>query len=415
MTAGTATAGRTVEAPPPFGRDRLVHAWIAIKGISDAGDALWTVALAWTAVQVADPAVAGLVVAAGTVPRALVLLLGGVVADRLEARRVVVAVNLARVVVLLGTTAWALTTTPTIALLVCAAVAFGVCDALFEPSAATLPRQLVRPDDLPAYAGLSQTVSRLGTLLGAAAGGAVVAAGGLPASAGGNAVTYLVVVVFVVLRLRARFPLPRAAGEPLRRAVGGGFAYLREDATARTLVLALLGLNLAVSPALSIGLAVRASAEGWGAVAVGLLQALVAVGACLGAVTMLRRRRRGDEATTAFGALVLQGLAVVAAGVGPLPVTAAACLLVGVTAGIASSLLSAVFVATVRPELLGRTVSIQRLGDDVLMPVAMAGFGWLASATSASVAFTAYGAAMAVLVALPLLDPRVRGLRLTAR
>ena len=49
---------------------------------------------------VAAPAVAGLVVAAGTIPRALVLLLGGVVADRLEPGWVMLVVNVVRVAVL---------------------------------------------------------------------------------------------------------------------------------------------------------------------------------------------------------------------------------------------------------------------------------------------------------------------------
>lgn len=34
-----------IVAPPAFRRDRLVHAWIGVKALSDAGDAL-TIALA---------------------------------------------------------------------------------------------------------------------------------------------------------------------------------------------------------------------------------------------------------------------------------------------------------------------------------------------------------------------------------
>lgn len=74
------------EAPtiPSFGRDRVVHGWIALKGLSDAGDAAWVIAVAWTAVQLTGATTAGLVVAAGTAPRALALLVGGVWADRVE-------------------------------------------------------------------------------------------------------------------------------------------------------------------------------------------------------------------------------------------------------------------------------------------------------------------------------------------
>ena len=261
-----------------FGRDRVAVGWLAIKAVSDAGDALWTVALAWTAVHLASPALAGLVVAAGTIPRAVVLLLGGVVADRREPRLVMLAVNVVRVVVLVATAVWVVVADTTVPLLLVAAVAFGLCDALYEPSAATISRQLVPIDQLPAYAGASQTATRLGSMTGAALGGVVVAVWGLGGSALANAVTFAVVVGYLALVLRPRYPLPRAEAEPVLRGVARGFGHLGDQPTTRTLVLALSGLNLAVSPALALGVALRAQAEGWGAGTLGMLQALVALG-----------------------------------------------------------------------------------------------------------------------------------------
>src|SRR5690606_74469 len=105
---------------------------------SDAGDAVWTIALAWTAVQITSPAVAGLIVAAGTVPRALTLLFGGVIADRANARRVMMLFNALRIMVLISVALWTLSAPPTVTVLLLAAIGFGVCDAFYEPSAATI-------------------------------------------------------------------------------------------------------------------------------------------------------------------------------------------------------------------------------------------------------------------------------------
>ena len=163
------------------------------------------------------------------------------------------------------------------------------------------------------------------------------------------------------------------------RGVARGFGHLRDEPTTRTLVLALSGLNLAVSPALALGVALRAQGEGWGAGAVGLMQALVALGAAIGALALLRWRPR-REAVVGFWLLVLQGVAIVGIGVGSVVTTAIACAVIGVTAGAASSLLGAVFMAMVDGAYLGRMTSILRLGDDVLMPAAMAAFGALAAA-----------------------------------
>jgi MFS family permease len=392
-------------------RDRVALGWLGIKAVSNAGDALWTVALAWTAVHVASPAVAGLVVAAGTIPRALVLLLGGVVADRREPRLVMLVVNVVRVAVLVATALWVIVAGTTVPVLIAAAVAFGLCDALYQPSAATISRQLVPTEQLPAYAGASQTAIRLGSMAGAALGGAVVAAWGLGGSAVANAVTFAVVIGYLAVVLRPRYPLPRAEAEPVLRGVARGFGHLRDEPTTRTLVLTLSGLNLAVSPALALGVALRAQGEGWGAGAVGLMQALVALGAAVGALVLLRWRPR-REAVVGFWLLVVQGLAIVGIGAGSLVTTAVSCAVIGVTAGAASSLLGAVFMASIDGAYLGRMTSILQLGDDVLMPAAMAAFGALAAAYGVGAACAAYGLAMALLMVLPLSRPTIRAISL---
>ncbi len=397
--------------PPAFRRDHRVHVWILIKALSDAGDALWTIALAWTAVQTASPAIAGLIVAAGTLPRAVVLLFGGVIADRSDARRVMMLFNAVRVCVLVTVGLWVFHEPPTVGVLLFAAIAFGVCDAFYEPSAGTVARQLVRTADLPSYGALSQTASRLGTMTGAAVGGVLVAHAGLVGSAAVNAVTFTVVIAFIAIWLRPRFLLARADRRSALRDIAGGFAHLAAHPTTRTLVIALSGLNLAVGPAVGIGLALRAQQQDWGAQAVGLFEALLGLGAAIGAVSVAKWRPR-REARAGFRALALQGLAIVALGVGPAWSVATAAFVVGATAGYASVLLSATFSATVGTAYLGRMGSITRLGDDCLMPIAMAAFGVLASATVLWVPFALFGGAMSALMVVPLANPAFRSMSL---
>ena len=402
-----------LSSPPPFRRDRMVHAWIAVKALSDAGDAVWTIALAWTAVQIASPAVAGLIVAAGPGPRPMFLFFGGVIADRADARRVMIVCNVVRVGVLVAAAVWAVADAPTVPVLLAAAVAFGVCDAFYEPSAGTIGRQLVRTEDLPSYAAVLQTASRLGTMGGAALGGLLVAQAGLVGSASMNAVTFALVVGFLAVALRPRFRLARSPRTSSLRAIGAAFSDLRANPTTRTLVIALSGLNLAVGPAVGIGQALRAHAEGWGAPAVGLFEGLLGLGAALGAAAVAKWRPR-REARSGFGALTVQGAGIVALGFGPVWTVAAAAAVVGATAGYASVLLSATFAATVDTAFLGRMGSLTRLGDDCLMPLAMAGFGALAALTAVWVSFVVAGGAMMALMLMPLRARTFRTLSLRA-
>ena len=73
------------------------------------------------------------------------------------------------------------------------------------------------------------------------------------------------------------------------------------------------------------------------------------------------------------------------------------------------------FAATIDGEYLGRMASIQRLGDDVLMPAAMAAFGGLADTAGTGVACAVFGLTMAVLMLVPLTRPAIRALSLSAR
>lgn len=274
-----------------------------------------------------------------------------------------------------------------------------------------MSRQLVRRSDLSAYGAAGQTLARLGETGGAAAGGIVVAAWGLGVSAALDAITFAAVAAFLVWRMVPRYPLPRAAAEPPLRSIGRGFHHLRVTRTTRTLVLSMAGLNLFVGPAESIGLALRAQEEGWGAGSVGLSLALLGLGAAAGSIASMRWRPR-HEAWASYLWLAVQGLAILGLGLGPLWLTALAALVIGVSSGVASVLLSATFVAVVDAAYLGRMASVQRLGDDMLMPLATVGFGALTAAAGSGVAFAAYGGAMVLAMSVPLLNPAIRRLSL---
>jgi MFS transporter, DHA3 family, macrolide efflux protein len=94
--------------PPPVRRDPMVLAWLTAVGVSWFGDYAWNVALAWTAAHTLSPVTAGVVLGAEMLPQALLVLLGGVLADRYDPRRLLVAGELGQALVLvLGAAGWA--------------------------------------------------------------------------------------------------------------------------------------------------------------------------------------------------------------------------------------------------------------------------------------------------------------------
>jgi MFS family permease len=330
-------------------------------------------------------------------PRALFLLFGGALADRLDARRTMIAANLGRILVLVGAASVVASGGVSLGLLLTVAVLFGTVDALFGPASGTLPRRLVRSDDMVQLAASRQLANRLAVFVGAPLGGLLVAHGGLVTVMVVDAVSFGVIALALAFVVRPRFPRPAPSGHSIRRDLSAGFGYLRRDRIARTLVIAFFGLNLCVGPVLAVGLVQRTHLDGWGSAALGWFQACSGICAAAGAVTALRWKPV-RPARAGLLVLIVQAAGCVMIGSMPRMAVFVAMGMIGFTAGLASALLSGAFQQTIEPAYLGRTSSIVSLSDEALMPVAMTGFGALISFTSVPAACALLGTTFAALM-----------------
>jgi MFS family permease len=374
-----------------------VHGWIASAAVSQAGDMAWYVGLAWSAAQVTGPAGAGLVMGIGALPKALILLYGGALADRFDGRRTMILANLARIVVLVvaatAVAIWGLS----LALLATVAVVFGAVDALYTPASGTLPRRMVRSEDLVKLSAGTQLAQRLAIFAGAPLGGLLVAHGGLITVMIVDAASFVVIAVALAFLVKPRLPQPVSTGHSIRADLRDGFAYLKRDARARTLVIAFSGLNLCVGPILAVGLVQRTHAAGWGSAWYGWFEAGSGVAAAVGALVAMRWKP-ADLARSGLLALVVQAAGCAMIGLMPKLGVFVAMAMIGCTAGIASAQLSAAFQQSVDPAYLGRSFSIVNLSDEAMMPLAMTGFGALISLSSIPIACVLVAVLFAALV-----------------
>jgi MFS transporter, DHA3 family, macrolide efflux protein len=384
--------------PPPAGRDPMVLAWLAGVGLSWFGDYAWNVALAWTAAHTLSPVLAGVVLGAEMLPQALLVLVGGVLADRYDPRRMLVAGQLGQAAVLvLGAVAWS-SGVHGAPVLLAIAISFGIASGLTLPSGATLVRQLIAGDDLGTVQGWNQISSRAMKLLGAPVGGILVAWRGLVAVMLLDAATFVAIAAVLALVVRPRYRLPRATHARWRDSFADGMGYLRSHETARLFVVGLTALNVFVTPVTGLGVALRVSGSGWGAHWLGVADACLAAGAILGSVAAIRWQP-AYGAASAFRMLVVQGLAIAGVGIGWRPSLVVSMVVLGFTAGSASVWLSAAFIRAIDPAHLGRVSSVTSLGDMTLMPLSVPALGAVVRATSVMVATLVFGLAMAALCA----------------
>lgn len=155
MTTTASATARPAGGRPAY-RDGNVLRWLTAYTASLLGDSVYFVALGFAAAKVAPPAQVGLVMAAGAVPRAILMLGGGVVADRFGPRLVVIGSDTVRCALILAAAAALALASPGLWLLVAVALVFGVVDALFMPAVGALPPRITTPDQLVRLQGCAR-------------------------------------------------------------------------------------------------------------------------------------------------------------------------------------------------------------------------------------------------------------------
>ncbi|MFD0371878.1 MFS transporter [Streptomyces sp. NPDC127114] len=372
---GSAAPPATAPAPVarPAHRDPRVLRWLGAFTASTLGDSVFYLSLSWAAVSSGTPAQAGLVTAVSAVPRALLMLVGGVVADRLGPRRVVLVSDTVRCAVTLGLAAVLLLASPGLWILAAVALVFGTVDALFLPAVGALPPRIAERDQLARVQGMRGIAHRVGAVLGGPLGGlAVAVSGSAGAFALAGALFALSLPLLWTLRLRT---LPGEDSTAPRkgtalRDLADGLRYLRGHKVLGPAMIVVLLSDLGFVGPLNVGLAILSEQRGWGAPGIGWI--LAGFGAGAGAASLLLTvRGRVSRAGLVQGLTMVAGAGSIAAlaHVPRLPAAVLVALSIGLLAGLSGVLCNAVIQTACDPAYLGRVSSVAALGSLGIAPL----------------------------------------------
>ena len=148
------------------------------ESISVFGNFFMLIALAWVVLEATGSGLAlGTVMMAAAIPRAVFMLFGGVVSDRLSPRLVMLVSNTAQGVLVALLAFLVFAGTVELWHLYILMVIFGIVGAFFLPAMMTMIPRLVSKDRLEAANSLVIATSQLSAFIGPASAGFVVAAG----------------------------------------------------------------------------------------------------------------------------------------------------------------------------------------------------------------------------------------------
>lgn len=348
-------------------------------GLSALGDWLALVPLA---LQLEEATASGIVVALLFVavwsPAVLLAGPAGLLADRYDARHVLLVVSLAQAVVAVGLAFVA----GTAAILVLAAL-LGIGFAFAQPAEFALVPAVAGEAKLIVANGRVETARYIGFTVGPLAGGALAAAGGVRAAMLVNAATFLVVAA-AALAVRAPHARREVRTDSRERRAWAGAAYLIEDRV--------LAVVMTVAFVSLLFMTASATAEVFfakdyldiGDVGYGALLTSWTLGMALGAMFLASRVPAGMLALAALAAIVIQGLGLAAPAIWLVPVFAFAMYLIGGLAHGTKNVLVRTLIHQRVPESLhGRAYAAYNALRNGAELVALVGGGLLVAAIGA--------------------------------
>jgi predicted MFS family arabinose efflux permease len=291
-------------SPPRMGRDfrnLLASAWV-----TNIGDGLGLAAgPLLVASQTRDPVLVALAAALQRLPWLLFGLHAGVVADRLDRRRVAVAVNLGRALVLTVLSLVIVVGRVNVGIVLVAAFLLGTAETFADTAATTLLPMVVGKADL-GVANARMMVGNLtaNNLVGPPIGAALFAVGMVTPFA-----TQAVCVALGALLIARMSATPPAPIEERRRVgsdIAAGLRWLWRDPPMRTLTLTIVMFNVTFGAAWSVLVLYASDRLGLGEVGFGLLLAASAVGGIVGSTIYGRLEHRLGPANIMRGGLMIE-------------------------------------------------------------------------------------------------------------
>jgi MFS family permease len=339
------------------------------------GDGIFYVALAWQAYELSNtPSALSMIGVAMTIPHVVFLLAGGVVSDRFDRRKVMIAADLMRAVAVGAMGALALSGRLELWHMFVLSGLFGAGTAFFGPAFDAIVPGLVPDAELNQANSLDQLVRPAALrMLGPALGGWIVATGGAGAAFVVDACTFAFSISCVTL-MRARRTTPDAQHGSAFDDIREGFAFVRSKVWLwGTFLAATLGYLIFWGPSeVLLPFVVRNDLHG-SAADLGLIFAVGGIGAMTSAIVMGNRQTPRRNMTFIYVVWTVSTLAIAGYGLARFTWQAmAACFAFNALEGAGTIVWATTKGRLVPSRLLGRVSSFDWFISIALVPISYA-------------------------------------------
>jgi MFS family permease len=382
-------------------RHRNYRLFFAGQAVSASGTLMQNAATAWLVlVLTGSPVAVGALVLCQFLPFTVLSVPAGVLVDRLDARRIVIATQALSMAVAVALAALTLGGAVEVWHVYVLSALRGAVLVFDAPGRQALTFQMVGRDELPNAVALNSSLFNASRIVGPAVGGIVIALAGVGWCFALNAASFLAVLAgLLAMRVDELVPLDREEPPTFVRGTLEAVRYVRRSRLTAVVLLTVLSASMLSFQFNTLLPVLARETLAGGAEVFGAVSAAFGGGALLGALVMAARQRAGPVAllvgTGAFGLAELL--------LAPLHSPGAVALLLGLAGG-AYTVWTANANATLQlstPDALrGRVIGLYFLAFFGSAPLGAPLAGWLAEAGGTELAFVVAGAAALVTTAL---------------
>ncbi len=416
------------QTQPPVFRQLLGRTDFRLLWLSQAtgrlGDQIYLVALPWLVLQLTgDVLTMSVVLATASLPRALFMLVGGALADRLSSHTVMRGSYVLRRALVGLLAGLVLTGWIQLWMLYVIAFAFGLVDAFFYPALNSIVPHLVEPAQLKVGNAFIQGTGQLSLFAGPVIAGTAIALltnGSVHSLFGIGWVFGLDALAFLVsgwMLWRMSNPASKTTSQTGEGAVGvwssirQGLVYVCNDATVRTFFFITAAVTMLINGPFSVGVPVLADTRlPEGAAAFGIIVSAFGGGSLIGTALSAILPKAPPQW---FGVVLLGVSSVLGIGLTllGLAVSTPVAAVIAFVMGIANGYVVIEFITWLQtrtpPALLGRMMSLLMFAMVGLNPISAALAG-LVIQQGTTLLFVTAGVALCAIILVSLFSPAVR-------
>ena len=415
-----ATPPTEAEAPPaetapggPFAalRHRTFRLfWIGAL-VSNVGSWMQNVAQGWLVLELTNSAfMLGLVGFAGTIPMLFFLLVGGVYADRLDRRRLLLVTMTAMMIFALVLALLTFGEIVTVWHVLVLSFLSGTALAMAAPAYLAFVHDLVGRRDLQNAIALNSAQFNLSRVVGPSLAGLVIAPIGLAGCFGLNALSYLAAIgALLVIRIATR---PRDVAPPLWQSLVEGLSYVRQRPRVQALLVLTALISVLAMPYATLLPIIARDVLDLDASGLGYLFASGGVGAVIGAMSLAFRERFHRRGAYLLGCVITSGAATMMLGLArSVPVAVLALMALSFAATSSIALMNTLLQELADDRMRGRVLGMYGVAFMGTFPIGNLLAGTVAGLLSASATLAITGAILVIAgVAITVTRPRLRAL-----